>query len=81
MAGTSPAMTGLVAFQIERAAGDQLCRATAVLSRGIKLIAVRLFPHPSRACPLASGGGHAPGNGVEFPDLPGGTGQVGVIQL
>jgi hypothetical protein len=36
---------------------------------------------PATACSLPSSGQLLSCSGVEFPDLPGGTGQVGVIQL
>jgi hypothetical protein len=41
--------------------------------------AVKLFLAPVTACFLPSSGRLAARSGVEFPDLPGGTGQVGVI--
>ena len=37
------------------------------------------FLAPAAACPLASSGGLLSCRGVEFADLPGGTGEVGVI--
>src|SRR3984893_12789792 len=43
--------------------------------------AIKLSLAPATACSLPSSGRLAPCSGVEFPDLPGGTGQVGVIQL
>jgi hypothetical protein len=39
----------------------------------------RLFLAPATGCSLPSSGGLVSCSGVEFPDLPGGTGQVGVI--
>ena len=41
--------------------------------------AVKLFLEPSTACSLPSSGRLASCSSVEFPDLPGGSGQVGVI--
>src|ERR1700730_6924021 len=40
----------------------------------------RLFLAPATGCSLLSSGRLVSCSSVEFPDLPGGTGQVGVIQ-